>query len=233
MIGNKKKNVKQGNKFIKAYLRCWLYLNAIIGAVLMTLVVVNWDVWSPSMKLTAFATTALICHVFEEWKFPGGFFFMLNIIQNKDYPLSIDRYPMNQLTDMLTNLIAILVGIVVLLVGAPYYLSLMWFYLCFSDSLGHIILGLKMKKKYASKGKKTIYNPGLITSLFCFIPTFIGFIVAFVITGMPTVMDFVISIIGCTLLHVICLKGPEKLWADPESPYPYDWGKGYFVKFED
>ena len=223
---------RRGIKVVHIWLSCWLYVIVAIGAVLITLLICKWDEWNWSMKMTSLATTALICHVLEEWRFPGGFFYMLNSEQNKDYPNAMNCYPMNQLTDMMTNMIPICISFVIMLLDAPYSLSLMWFYLCFTDSMGHVLLGFKTKKQYATKGKKTIYNPGLFTSVFCFMPVFFGFVYGFIRYEMPIISDWIISIIGCAVLHVICLKVPEKLWGTPDSPYGFDWGLGYFEKFK-
>lgn len=217
---------------VKGWLAIWLYVITVIGAVIGTLIVYNWNTWDWNLKLTGFAIIALILHVLEEWRFPGGFHFLYNTAKNKEYPDKMNCYPMNQLTDMLTNMIPIIIGCVMMLFGAPMKFSLMWFYLCLTDTLGHLHMGVTMKKKYAVQGKKTIYNPGLGTSIYCFLPVFSGFILSFVFMQAPLWSDWVISIIGVIIMHVICLLGPEKLFADVNSPYVYDWGKGYFEKFE-
>lgn len=218
-------------KYVKKFLNCWLFIICGMGGVLVGIMCMNWGRWSWSARCQAFAILSLILHVMEEWRFPGGFHYMLNSDKSVGRPELYHCYPMNQLSDMLTNLIPILCGCVFLAMGSPLYLSMMWFYLCLSDSLGHIILGFKMKKKYAKQGKKTIYNPGLFSSIFCFLPTFGLYLWSFIVVQTPTAFDWIVSLVGCAVLHVICLQVPEKLFSREDTPYGFTWGSGYFEKF--
>ncbi|MGN0645095.1 HXXEE domain-containing protein [Gemmiger sp.] len=217
---------------VKRFLSFWLYLICAIGGVLAGLLVMKWSSWSWSARCQTLAILSLIWHVMEEWRFPGGFHYMLNADKSAGHPELYHCYPMNQLSDMLTNLIPILCGCLFLALGSPLYLSMMWFYLCFTDSMGHIVLGHKMKKKYAAQGKRTIYNPGLVSSLLGFLPTFALYLWSFFNAQAPTAFDWAVSAVGCAVLHVICLQLPEKLFSRKDTPYGFNWGSGYFEKFE-
>lgn len=215
-------------RFIKSWLSCWLYVITSIGGFLSALLVNNWSIYTLPTKLAIMAIISLVLHVLEEWRFPGGFYYMYNIQHGSDMP---DRYPMSQLTDMLTNFIPIVFGCIMLALGMPYIVTLMWFGLSAMEVIVHTIAGMQMKKRFVSKGKKTLYNPGLATSLGCFLPIFIGFIYSFIIYRIPTLVEIVLAIIFTLALSFICINLAEGVLKRKDSPYPYDWGKGYFEKF--
>lgn len=101
-------------KLTKLWLSVWLYVITLIAGIVLGCLISNWSVWSLQTKLFAFATMLLPLHVLEEWYFPGGFHTMYNLMQKSD---KLDRYPMNQLSDMWTNFIGVIFGCIVLIVG--------------------------------------------------------------------------------------------------------------------
>ncbi|MGM9530602.1 HXXEE domain-containing protein [Intestinibacter sp.] len=217
-------------KIIKGWLSCWLYIITAIGGFLVALLIVNWNVWPMTTKLAVAAVVSLVLHVLEEWKFPGGFYYMYNLQHGASEELS-DRYPMSQLTDMLTNFIPIAFGCVMLIFGMPYVVTLMWFGLSAMEVFVHTLAGCQMKRRFDGRGKKTIYNPGLATSYLCFLPIFIGFIISFFIDRVPTILEVLLAIIFTLIMAKICVNWAENTFKCEDSSYPYDWGKGYFTKF--
>lgn len=109
---------------MKIWLSVWLYVITAIGSVLMTLVVQNYRTWDLYITLATLTSITLVLHVLEEWRFPGGFFYMYNKIMagSQQY----DRYPMSQVTDMLTNFIPIIFCVIMLTIGMPYVVALVW-----------------------------------------------------------------------------------------------------------
>lgn len=63
--------------------------------------------------------------------------------------------------------------------------------------------GFLIQKRFKPQGKRTIDNPGLLTTLFGDLP------------------------IGAAL------RIPEKLCRDRNTPYGFTWGAGYFARFCD
>ena len=63
-----------------------------IGSGLTVTMIYNWSDWQWSTMLAVFFIIVLVVHVLEEWKFPGGFFYMYNIQHDSNIP---DRYPMD------------------------------------------------------------------------------------------------------------------------------------------
>lgn len=100
---------------INAWLSVWLYVMATIGIVLAIRIWKNRRVWDRINILCALAIIVLILHVIEEWVLPGGLHYSYNIAHGSTL---LSRYPMNRLTDMITNFGAVVLGCVVLKVWA-------------------------------------------------------------------------------------------------------------------
>lgn len=215
-------------KILKAWLNIWLYIITLVSGIIIGITIIKWNDWSLQTKIFAFATALLPLHVLEEWRFPGGFHYMYNIMTKSEIP---DRYPMNQLSDMITNLIGIVFGVVVLFVGVNPIFLIMQLFLCLAEIFGHTKGGIFSYKRFKEQGKKTIYNPGLFTTIFGYLPIMVAIIVSFVIDTTPIWWHWLVGI-GCGIvLGVISLKLPEKLTKNENTPYGYDWGNGYFEKF--
>ena len=96
---------------LQAWLSIWLYVMAAIGIVLAYLVYMHRHDWSKTNILCTLAIIVLVLHVLEEWVFPGGLHYSYNIAHGST---DLSRYPMNRLTDMITNFGAVVPGCVVL-----------------------------------------------------------------------------------------------------------------------
>ena len=102
--------------------------------------------------------------------------------------------------------------------------------LCIMEVPGHIMSGIVSKKHISSKGKKTIYNPGLATTVFGFLPLAVyaikemaenGILVSQILGGIGL---GIVMLLGCVLL-------PDRIFMSKESPYVFTHGCGYFDKF--
>lgn len=153
---------------------------------------------------------------------------MYNIMVNSDVP---DRYPMNRLSDMFTNFIGVMFGIVVLCVGVNPVFLVMQLFLCVVEMFEHTKSGIFSYKRFKEQGKKTIYNPGLFTTVFGYLPVAVAIIVSFSKEAAPCWWQWIVGIVCGTVLGGISLKLPEKLTLDKNSPYAFHWGKGYFKKY--
>ncbi len=138
-------------KIIKGWLSCWLYVITLVAGIIIGITIVNWNDWSMLTKLFAFATALLPIHVLEEWHFPGGFHVMYNYLEKSD---ALDRYPMNQFTDMITNFIGVIFGCAVLIVGVTPITAIMQCLMCFGEIIAHTKSGYTMKKLLVNGGKK-------------------------------------------------------------------------------
>jgi len=215
-------------KITKHWLSIWLYVITLISGMIIGLVAANWSDWNLQTKLVALTVAMLPIHVLEEWRFPGGFHYMYNVFADSKNP---DRYPMNQLSDMWTNWIGVIVGCVILIIGVNPMTAIMQMMLGFGEVMARTKSGFKAKKIYADQGKKTIYNPGLFTSLFGFLTLCLGILYTLIAENRPTILQMIGAIILGGILMAVALPSAEKLCKSKITPYGYDWGDGYFDRF--
>ncbi len=215
-------------KIEKLWLDLWLYLMILVSGVIIGMIVCNWHIWGLQQKLFAAATALLPLHVLEEWHFPGGFHTMYNLMAGSSCP---DRYPMNQMSDMWTNLIGVLFGCAVLIVGVNPFFCVMQLFLCCAEGFGHFSGGIFLRRMFKSKGKRTLYSAGMATTLFGYIPIAVGIVISFFTESAPTVAEFIFAILCGMVLGGISLNLPEKLLKDENTPYGYTWGDGYLRKY--
>lgn len=215
-------------KFGKIWLSMWLYLMILVSGVVLGVTACRWQAWGLQQKLFAFATALLPLHILEEWHLPGGFHTMYNLMANSSSP---DRYPMNRMSDMLTNLIGVVFGCVVLCVGVNPFFCVMQLFLCCAEIFGHFSGGVFLYKKFKSKGKRTLYSPGMATTVFGYLPIAVGIVASFLGQATPTAAQFACGIICGVALGGASLKMPEMLFKDENTPYGYTWGDGYLTKY--
>lgn len=96
---------------MQGWLSIWLYVMAAIGIVLGIRIWKKHKEWDKINILCALAIIVLILRVIEEWVLPGGLHYSYNIAHDSTI---LSRYPMNRLTDMITNFGAVVLGCVVL-----------------------------------------------------------------------------------------------------------------------
>ncbi len=215
-------------KLRKLWLSVWLYAMISVSGLIVGVLICNWQTWGLQRKLFAAATALLPFHVLEEWYFPGGFHTMYNLMAKSSCP---DRYPMNQMSDMFTNLIGVLFGCFVLIIGVNPFFCVMQLFLCCAEVFGHFSGGIFLYRRFKSKGKRTVYSPGMATTVFGYIPIAIGLIISFIDGYAPTVPEFALAIACGVVLGGVSLKLPEKLLKAENTPYAYTWGDGYLSKY--
>ncbi|MGI6535804.1 MAG: HXXEE domain-containing protein [Eggerthellaceae bacterium] len=214
----------------KRWLSLWLYAMVLAAGILIGLTAANWNTWDVQTKLVALSTAMLSFHVLEEWRFPGGFHYMYNVMDGSKMP---DRYPMNQLSDMWTNTIGTIVGCAMLIVGVNPMLALMQCLQGAGELFAHTAAGFWALKRYRPQGKRTVYNPGLATSWLGYFPLVCAFIWSFAAYAAPTPTDIVGALVLGGALMAISLPLMEHICKSEQTPYAYDWGNGYFERFTD
>ncbi len=147
----------------------WLYAVYFLGVVMGCVLIWNWGDWEMPQKLACMLAIAVPMHIFEENSFPAGFYFMNNTGFHSKEPMV---YPQNQCTNMVTNLGAEIVLILVTFSAMRIEVSAVTLVLFFGlgETLNHTRSGILMYRRYREKGKKTVYGPGLVTSWCLLIP---------------------------------------------------------------
>ncbi len=211
--------------------RTWLYLVYALGVVMASTLIWNWDSWELSQKLVCILAILIPAHVFEEDSIPGGFYFMNNVGNGSEEPMV---YPQNELTNMITNLGAETIVILLTFFGWRIEVSAVTLAFVFglAETMIHLRNGIMMLRRYRDKGKKTIYGPGTITSCFLMIPLSAASL-KWLVSNPVTVWQ-IIGGIGIMLGIAVCLiLLPFAISRRVKSPrFAFD-DKGYFEKYED
>ncbi len=203
----------------------WLYLIGIIGMILGIVLVKNWTGYDWFERLGIIAIIVLVLHVYEEWVLPGGFHYIYNL--NSSNP---SNYPMNQLTDMITNLGGVLLGVIVLRFwkfgkGAGIAIGLFSLF----ETVIHLVLANKSLKAFSSIGQTDFYAPGLNTALFGFLPVFVAYLVVF-IKDKPSWKQVLGGVASLILLSFLFVNLPEMIFKDENSKFVF-LNHGYYDGF--
>jgi len=211
--------------FIHWWLSVWIWVSTAIGAVFAIYIIRNWSRWIWRERLVAIFAVWIVPHVWEEWIFPGGFHYLYNFLSGSP---TLDRYPMNELTDMLTNFGLLILG-VVLAIGWRRNLSVAIAAMLFSgvEVLAHTGSAFLSLNKFAETGQTIWYNPGFVTMVVGYLPLLIGFIVCFVRDEPRPNWKQWLGGIGMLAILLLLVFGPEAVLKDPQSPYPFP-DSGYY-----
>ena len=210
----------------------WLKCGLLISALMIVLVLVNWNTWSTALKCVAAVAALVPVHATEEWIFPGGFAYQYNLFLNKsDHP---NAYPMNRASDMVTVLgTTVMYALFVLyfavtgctvpsgvLLGATGFSAL--------EVSVHTYFGIRAYLKFKSKGKTTIYGTGSITAYTGFLVLGCIMIRQIAAQGLSLAdIGWCVAVLGIISVLVFV---PEAKFKNTNSPYAYP-NSGYYERF--
>lgn len=212
---------------MKLWDRIWLNVFYVIGICLLMILVLFGGDWPLRLRLVYMVSVILPMHACEEWQLPGGFHYQYNLIQHSDLP---NRYPMNRLTDMLTVCIAE----VVYLACVPFY-QLNWVVMalcgfCLLEVFMHTFFGITMHHRFKQSGKKTMYNPGLVTAYLGFGSVAIAMIINLSTNATITGQDWGLTALLIAFMAVFEIFLPELRFRSKTTAYPYTSAR-YYEKF--
>ncbi len=215
---------------MQGWLSIWLYVMVAIGVVLSYLVYKNRKTWSKLNILCTLAVIVLVLHVIEEWVLPGGLHYSYNINHSSVY---LSKYPMNRLTDMITNFGAVVIGCIVLKVWGfkkPAGIAIMLF--SAMEVVMHIGIGIQDMQIFSKYGMNTIYSPGLITSLFGFLPICVGLAIHLFKKkeNRPKLTQWIMAIVPTAVLGFMLINLPEAILSSENTPYEFT-DRGYYEKY--
>ena len=212
-------------QLIHSWLSVWLWVATAIAIAFTAFIIRKWNTWGWGDRLVALFAVLIVPHVWEEWVIPGGFHYIYNVNRGSTI---LDRYPMSELTDMITNFGLLVVGVVVVVKwGGRTAVAIAAMLFCAVEVLAHT---LTLQIPFGDPGQTSWYDPGLVTALLGYLPLLIGFIVYFVRNKPhPNGRQWLagVAMLGVLLFIIF---GPEALLKDPQSPYPFP-NHGYYDQF--
>lgn len=214
--------------------RAWIIFGCWITALMTALIMIFWNSWSTELKVIAAIAALIPIHVVEEWVFPGGFHFQYNtFLYKSDQP---DRYPMCRKSDMVTNLEAtfmyMILTLITVLHGGEVNTGVIMGTIAFSvlEIIIHTTFGVKAYFKYRKHGKQTIYGPGSITAYLGF--GVFGIILCYGMQGrVITSGDWIVCGIILAIIAFCCILIPENIIKKKDNDF-YFKSNGYYDRFE-
>lgn len=215
---------------INAWLSVWLYVMAAIAIVLGIQIYKNRKTWDKINILCTLAVIVLVLHVLEEWVLPGGLHYSYNIDHGSNL---LSRYPMNRLTDMITNFGGVILGCIVLKFWGfrkPAEVAIMLF--SAFEVVIHIVIDITSLKTFGGYGMNTLYSPGLVTSLFGFLPIVISLAreLFFSSKKRPTIKQWIMAVVVMFGFCFLLINLPEMVLGDENSPYAFT-DRGYYEQY--
>lgn len=206
--------------------KTWMYVLYFTGIIMTAVLIFNWNEWSWIQRVLSTITIIIPLHVLEEWQLPGGFHYQYNTCMGSKYP---NKYPMNRLTDMLTNSLAQVLFIGLIIYGANAGIMIAITIFSALEVIAHSFFGYKMYKIFKSRGKKTIYGPGSITAYGGFgVVGVLSFI--WLLQNGTTGHDWLVGITILVFMFIGLILIPEQLLKKEDNEYEFSSAK-YYEKY--
>lgn len=208
----------------------WLYCMLIMGVVLTVQLIIHWKDWTFLRKMGAFTVIVLVFHVMEEWVMPGDFHYYYNISSDA---ILRDRYPMNELTDMITNFGGALIWFI--LVQTDKYERKMSFAVMlfgYAEVAIHVLGASSSRTLLLESGVYSpFYGPGMLTALVCWLPLAVVYTAYFVKTRVK-LRDVIGGGVILVVLSILLITMPESLLKNENTPYVFD-NAGWYEQYID
>jgi hypothetical protein len=203
---------------------------SVMSIVATVQLIVHWKNWDTLRKLGALTVIVLTFHVWEEWVIPGGFHYYYNISSAAHLR---DLYPMNELTDMITNFGGAVLWFVLVETnqyGRKMSFAIMLF--SYAEVIIHILGASSSQSILLKHGIYSgFYGPGLLTALVCWLPMGIAYTVYFMSTHIKW-KDAVGGIVILVALSILLITIPESLLKSEDTPYAFD-NAGWYEQWTD
>ncbi|NEW06779.1 HXXEE domain-containing protein [Paenibacillus sp. SYP-B3998] len=204
----------------------WQDLGVVVGLLVCIYVMMNRTILSELTMILWLNFVAILIHQFEEYRWPGTFAGMFNVVLFKSE--TPDRYPLNKQSAMIINvIIAYVFYLLPVLFPSIVWLGLAPILMGFFQVIWHGI--------FANIKAKSVYNPGLFAAIFLHVPIGIWYINNIVDHHLSTTADW---ILGATYfivaVYILIVKG--NLWLrNKNSPYSFSKKQlgAYYHKLKD
>ena len=188
----------------------WFNL-ALLAFALIALYVIllNPDI-SAVQRILLVSLLALPLHQYEEYALPGGG----PVVINRYFYGEKDNYrafPGNWNSVMVVNLSAYVFYVLALAFPGLVWLGLATMFFNLYQVLGHCVqMNVKMG---------TWYNPGMVTSVFLFLPISVWYVWAVVTGGMVVGFDWLFAVLAFAVIAACSVVLPVQCMKNPDSPH--------------
>ena len=166
-------------------------------------------------KLLILNFIAVLLHQFEEYSWPGGFPAVANIVlMPSEKP---DRYPLNQNSSMMANIIFAYVFFLL----PVFFPNVIW--LGLAPVLVGSILQFISHGIYTNIKLKSFYNPGVAATVFGHIPIGVLYIYNIVANNLVDLWGWLFAVLYMAVfMFLVFFIIEQKLLGDKNSPYSFD-----------
>ena len=205
-------NKMSSSKFIR---RHWHDIGLLSATLAGIYLIFAWNEIVFLQKLLILNFIAVLLHQFEEYSWPGGFPAVGNIAMlPSEKP---DRYPLNQNSAMVANLLFAYVFFLI----PVFFPGSIW--LGLAPILVGSIIQFISHGIYTNIKLKYFYNPGLAATAFGHIPIAIFYIRHIITNNLVNQWDWIWAVVYMfTFLILNFYIIEQKLLSDKNSPYPFD-----------
>ena len=199
-------------KFLR---RHWSNIGLFSAVVAGVYLIFSWNELVLLQKLLLLNFIAVLVHQFEEYSWPGGFPAVANMVLMRS--AKPDRYPLNQNSSMVANLI-FAYGFYLLPVFFP---NVIWLGLApiligsFMQFIGHVI--------YVNIKLRSFYSPGVVATVFGHIPIGVIYIHHILANNMVNLGDWLLAVVYmAAFMFLVFFIIEQKLLGDKNSLYFFD-----------
>jgi hypothetical protein len=201
-------------KFLR---RHWHDIGLISASVAGAILAVAWNELVLLQKLLLLNFIVVLLHQFEEYSWPGGFPPMANMALMPHQGAKPDRFPLNQNSSMVANLV-FAYGFYLVPVFFP---NVIWF------GLAPILIGAVVQTIghgiFMNSRLRTFYSPGVATAVLGHLPIGVIFINYILANNIANLWDWLFAgaFAGVSMVLIFFVL-EQKLLGSKNSPYPFD-----------
>ena len=197
---------------IRWFCRHWYELGLLPAVIALLYLLIMWESMSVLQRISLVNFIGILLHQFEEYCFPGG----APVFLNKWMRGGTDRYPLNQFSAMLVNVV-----ITYLCYLLPvFFPGTIWLGLapilfgCVFQVMLHLVVFLIKFHHF--------YNSGLAAVLCIHVPCGILYIRYAASQGLLTGKTWLSTLLYLIVMILFTVLFGQKLFSRMDSPYPFD-----------
>ena len=197
---------------MKWFCRHWYEVGLIPAGIALIFLIANWNDMVVLHRISLVNFIGIMLHQFEEYGYPGG----APTFGNKYIRGGTDRYPLNQFSAMLVN---VLIAYICYLLPV-FFPGIIWLGLapilfgCVFQVMLHLVVFLAKFHHF--------YNSGLAAVLCIHVPCGILYIHYTASQGLLTGRTWTYTLIYLVVMIVFTILFGQKLLAKKENDYPFD-----------